>query len=137
MNKKRIFSIIIFVIGILTLIAGVVFLIIKLVSGPAVNDGNYLVSIGKWQEEDASGVIWNFSEIGKGTLTTNNHLNDYEFQWSIEDGKLKIETDWLYTINDEFEYTLNQSDNVLVIQKDTEEIKFIPVSEENEVDPTN
>ena len=33
---------------------------------------------------DEPSVIWNFTEIGKGTLTTNNHENDYDFIWAID-----------------------------------------------------
>lgn len=154
MDKKRI-SIIVFIVGIITLIAGVIFLVVQLNSGPAVHDGEYLVSIGEWMREggncaqlkcvsedtkcldlendgaddcESGGVIWNFTEIGEGTLTTNNHLNDYDFKWLIEDGKLKIRTDWLYELNDEFEYSLDQNNNVLILKKDGEEIKFIPAS---------
>ena len=129
MNKKRV-SLIVFIIGIITLIAGVIFLIIKLNAGAGISDGKYLVSIGKWAEEDADSVIWDFTEPGKGTLTTNNHLNDYDFTWSIEDEKLKIETDWLYTIDNEFEYKLDQNNNTLIIITDSEETKFVPVKAE-------
>lgn len=125
MNKKRI-PLIVFIIGIITLLAGVIFLIARIVTTPSTADGEYLVSIGRWEEEDASGVIWNFTELGKGTLTTNNNINDYDFKWAIEDGKIKIETDWLYTLNDEFEYSLDQNSKTLTIVKDGENIKFIP-----------
>lgn len=151
MNKKRI-SLIVFIIGIITLLAGVVFLMVKIVTTPSTTDGEYLVSIGKWEREGTectqskcaedtkcldengesviqcndSGVIWNFTELGKGTLTTNNHINDYDFRWAIEDGKIIIETDWLYTLNNEFEYRLDQNNKTLTIVKDGEDIKFIP-----------
>ena len=48
MNKKRI-SLIVSIIGLLTLIAGVVFLIVRLTAGPSVADGEYLVSVGEWK----------------------------------------------------------------------------------------
>ena len=127
MNKKRI-SLIVFIIGIITLLAGVVFLIIRLVTAPKVNDGDFLVSAGEWSKEDDSNVIWNFNEIGKGTLTTNNHLNDYDFKWTLEDGKLKIKTEWLYEMDDEFDYKLDQNGNTLIVVKEDEEIKFTPTS---------
>ena len=153
MNKKRI-SLIIFSIGILTLIASIVFLVVKLNMEPALHDGDFLVSVGEWTIENGKcsqlkcaketkcmdgngesmqicengGVIWNFTEIGKGTLTTNDHINDYDFRWIIEDNKLKIQTDWLYTMNDEFEYTLDQGNNILTIKDGDEEVKFVPLS---------
>ena len=126
--KKKI-SIAVFIIGIITLIAGVVFLILNLNSGPKIQDGEYLVSVGEWEEVDAPGVIWRFSEIGQGTLTTNNHLNDYDFIWALEGDKIKIETDWLYTLNNEYGYRINQSENILtLIQEDSTEINFRPAS---------
>lgn len=153
MNKKRI-SLIIFIIGILTLIASIVFLVVKLNIEPAPHDGDFLVSVGEWTIENGKcnqlqcteevecldaetkptescengGVIWNFTEIGKGTLTTNDHMNNYDFRWIIEDNKLKIQTDWLYTMNDEFEYTLDQGNNILTIKDGDEEVKFVPLS---------
>ena len=126
MNKKRV-SLIVFIIGLLTLIAGVVFLIVRLNAGPSVADGEYLVSVGEWKEQDEPSVIWNFTEIGKGTLTTTNHTNDYDFAWDLEKGKLKIDTEWLYTLNDEFDYTLDQNGNMLTLTRDDEETIFIPV----------
>ena len=126
MNQKRV-SLIVFIIGLLTLIAGVVFLIVRLNAGPSVADGEYLVSVGEWKEQDEPSVIWNFAEIGKGTLTTNNHTNDYDFVWAIEGGKLKVNTEWLYTLNDEFDYTLDQNGNMLTLTRGDEETIFIPV----------
>ena len=126
MNKKRI-SLIVLIIGLLTLIAGVVFLIVRLTAGPSVADGEYLVSVGEWKEQDEPSVIWNFKEIGKGTLTTNNHTNDYDFVWALEDGKLKINTEWLYTLNNEFDYVLDQGSNILTLTSGNETFTFVPV----------
>lgn len=129
MNKKRI-SIIVLIIGLITLIAGVVFLIIKLNAKPSIQDGEYLVTVGEWTKEDEPSVIWKFTEIGKGTLTTNDHLNDYDFAWALEDGKLKINTEWLYTLNNEFEYSLDQSNNILVLNSGDETFTFVPIIKE-------
>ena len=126
MNKKRV-SLIVLIIGLLTLIAGVVFLIVRLNAGPSVADGEYLVSVGEWKEQDEPSVIWNFKEIGKGTLTTNNHTNDYDFVWALEDGKLKINTEWLYTLNNEFDYVLDQGSNILTLTSGDETFTFVPV----------
>ncbi len=127
MKKKKILSIIIFIIGLIALIVGVVFLILDLNKGVSLQDGEYLVSVDSWVKEDEPGVIWTFTEIGKGKLTTNNYLNSYDFIWAIEDNKFKIETDWLYTLNDEFEYRID-SGNLILIQDDSTEIKFSPAS---------
>ena len=127
MNKKRV-SLIVFIIGLIALLAGVIFLIVRLNAGPSVADGEYLVSVGEWTEQSEPGVIWNFTEIGKGTLTTNDHLNDYEFAWALEDGKLQIETEWLYTMNNEFKYSLDQGSNILTLTSGDEEIIFVPAT---------
>ena len=125
MNKKRI-SLIVLIIGLITLIAGVIFLIVQLTAGPSVADGEYLVSVGEWTEQGVPGIVWNFTGIGKGTLTTNNHTNDYDFAWALEDGKLKIDTEWLYTLNDEFEYSLDQGSNILTLTGGEETFTFVP-----------
>jgi hypothetical protein len=70
-------------------------------------------------------VVWDFTEIGKGTLTTNAHENDYDFIWAIEDGKLKIETKWLYDLENEYDYKLDQDKGELVLSADGEEHKFV------------
>ena len=159
MDKKKITSIIIMIVGLATLVTGAVFLILRLNAGPGISDGEYLVSAGEWildndtsckkqdesteetesepkesqdeAKEDSipkidceSSVIWKFTEIGKGTLTTNAHTNDYDFQWAIEDGKLKIRTNWLYELDDEYEYRLNQGDGILTLKTDEKEYRF-------------
>ena len=149
MEKKRIISIVVMVIGLVTLVVGAVFLILKLTSKPAVEDGEYLVSAGNWvleqgnncelMEDDVSSeetnceegakVIWNFTEIGKGTLTTNGHLNDYSFAWALQEGRLLMQTDWLYKLDNEYEYTLNQGEGVLVLSDGENEYRFVAQSE--------
>lgn len=134
-ETKNLVGIIVMLVGILTLIAGLAFFLVKILTKPDVLDGDFLVSVGEWRLEtdtncadeanceDNSGVIWNFTEIGKGTLTTNNHLNDYDFIWAIENGKLKIETSWLYNLNDEYEYKIDNNKLIL-----NDEITFVPSS---------
>ena len=149
MEKKRIVSIVVMIIGLITLVVGAVFLILKLTSKPAVADGEYLVSAGNWileqgdncelmseatssQEakcEDGAKVIWNFTEIGKGTLTTNNHLNDYSFAWALQDGRMLVQTDWLYKLDNEYEYTLNQGEGVLTLSDGENEFRFVAQTE--------
>ena len=158
-KKKKIISIVVLVIGVLTLVAGIVVLILSLTRGPEVADGEYLVSAGEWvldedkncEEKEAEtkdeentengdseeetkkrnesncelSVIWKFTEIGKGTLTTNNHQNDYEFIWALEDGKLKIETKWLYELDNEYDYKLDQKAGTLTLTDDDESFQFV------------
>ena len=111
----------VFILGLIVLIAGVAFLIVSLVRQPKTRDAEYLVSVGKWVREDVPEVAWDFTEIGKGSLTTNSHTNDYDFIWAMEGNKLKIETKWLYNLNDEFEYKIK--DDKLVLN---DKIVFVP-----------
>ena len=127
MERKQKISIIIFIIGLVALVTGVVFLVLRLNRKATLQDGEYLVSVGSFQREDEPGVIWDFTEIGKGKLTTNNHLNDYDCIWALEDGKIKIETAWLYDLNDEYEYQLRDG-NLILIRDDSSEVKFSPRS---------
>lgn len=166
MDKKKICGIVTLVIGVLTLVGGVVFLVIKLNQSPAVDDGEYLVSVGKWTLDDGSncvdvtetetqtievdggeesinleatdsetnctsrgGVVWQFTEIGKGTLTTNNHVNDYDFKWALEDERLIIQTDWLYKLDNEYTYVLDQGAGTLVLSDGEKEYKFVAQTE--------
>lgn len=131
-NKKRVWGIVIFVFGLLVLAAGVTFLLFNLLKGPNVRDAEYLVEIGAWEREDEPTVIWNFTEIGKGTLTTNFRINDYDFIWRIDGDTLKIETDWLYDLNDEYTYKLDQGKNTLTLTSASGDINFVPASS---VDP--
>ena len=123
MNKQK-FSLIVFILGIFTLIAGATALILSFVLKPNMRDAEYLVEIGQWTENDAEGVIWNFTEIGKGTLTTNNHTNDYDFIWAIDGDKLKIETKWLTELNDEFTYKIDQGAKTLTLTSGEDSFTF-------------
>ncbi len=145
-DKKKICSIVVFAIGLFALVAGLVFLILSFLKGPELQDGEYLISVDYWKLEDgsnclkeseeadmncdASQVFWKFTEIGKGTLTTNGHENDYDFIWAIEDNKLRIETEWLYNLENEYEYSLNQSEGTLTLKEDGKEVKFLAKSDD-------
>lgn len=134
--KKRRLSLVVLIIGIVLLLGGGGFLAYRLLSRPGARDAEFLVEVGEWQREDAESVIWNFTEIGKGTLTTNNHQNDYDFLWSIEGDTLKIETKWLYDLNDEYSYEIKQGDKKLTLTKDDGEITFCAAThEETEPEP--
>lgn len=134
--KKRRLPLIVLIIGVLTLIGGGTFFALKFVMKPATRDADFLVEIGEWSRESAEDVIWNFTEIGKGTLTTNNHKNDYEFLWSINGDKLKIETKWLYDLNDEYTYKIQQDNKTLTLSSDDGDITFRAVErEETEPEP--
>ena len=120
-NKK---PMVFFAIGMITLVAGLAFLVFKLVAGPSKADAEFLISAGEWTREDESSVVWDFTEIGKGRLTTDDHVTDYDFIWALDGNKLKIETSWLYDLNDEFEYSLDQGAKILTLKTADKEIKF-------------
>lgn len=135
-KKKKVLYIGVFVIGVVMLIVGAVFLVLGLMRGAAVADGEYLVAAKNWtltdcENDDCDKVVWNFTEIGKGTLTTDGGEHNYDFKWAIEDGKLLIQTDWLYELNDEYNYSLNQGSSVLTLVADDEvEYKFVAQASE-------
>ena len=94
------------------------------------DEAEFLITTGEWVREDQPSVIWDFTEVGKGKLTTDSHLNDYDFIWKLDGGKLLIETAWLYDLNDDFDYTINQGEKTLTIKnadKNTE-VKFTAYS---------
>ena len=138
--NKIIFGIIALIIGGGALIASVAFFVIDLVSTPDLRDAEYLVQKRTWvmqsntaeNTECATGegvqpavcepvelpsenVIWTFTEIGKGVLTTNNHIDDHDFKWALDGDKLLIETDWLYTLYNEVSYKLDQKEETLEV----------------------
>ncbi len=134
-GKNKAVSLGVLIIGLIMLVVGVVFLILELKKASLLADGDFLVSAGEWrlvesvdcdaESECEDAVIWTFSEIGKGTLTTNGHKNDYDFIWAIRDGKLLIETDWLYKLNNEYEYALDQEARTLTVKNEGAEYKFV------------
>lgn len=124
-KKKLVWAITTLIVGLATLVTGIVFLVINLNKGAAAQDGDYLVAQKNWTLSDSDKVVWDFTEIGKGTLTTNGHENDYEFKWALEDGKLKIETDWLYELENEYDYALDQSNGKLTLSADGKEYEFV------------
>ena len=126
-SAKKIISIIVFIVGLIALAVGAVFFVLDLTKKASVEDADYLVSMKRWTEKDNESVIWEFTEIGKGTLTTNSHTDDYDFIWAIEDGTLKIETAWLYDLNDEFSYVLDQENMTLTLTKDGTSVVFVPL----------
>ena len=75
-KKKKITCITIFVLGMIVLVVGTVFMVLNVLKGNAVADGEYLVAAGDWMltdcgNENCDKVVWDFTEIGKGVLTTD------------------------------------------------------------------
>lgn len=64
-------------------------------------------------EPNANNVIWKFTEIGKGVLTTNNHIDDHNFLWALDGDKLLIEVEWLQDLYNEVTYSLDQKNETL------------------------
>lgn len=138
MNKKKL-SLIVFIIGLITLVGGITALILSFVLKPNMRDAEYLVSMDKWVlqpdvevpegseanvETIDTNVIWKFTEIGKGTLTTNNHINDYDFIWAIDGDTLKVETKWFYELNNEYTYKIDQGAKTLTLTTGETEYRF-------------
>ena len=100
------------------------------------SDADFLVSVGTWEKSGTSKVKWIFKEDGKGSLTTNDALNFYDFTWTLENGTLKIVTDWLYTLEDEFSFTLNREEEsfTVVAKEDEKESVFIKTTADSNSD---
>lgn len=124
-KSHRATSLVIFLIGLAVLVIGVIILVLNITARPAVPDADYLVDRSIWTLSDAPQVEWTFTEVGKGTLTTNSHTNDYNFLWSISGDKLTIETDWLYTLDDTYTYKLDQSTSTLTLTTDDGATSYI------------
>ena len=126
-NKNKRIGIVALVLGLIVCAVGLAVLIVNLTAQPGLRDAEYLTSIGKWQKSGEPAVVWDFTEVGKGTLTTNAHANDYNFLWEIEGDTLKVETSWLYTLNDEYTYELDQDAKTLTLTAGTDKTVFVPV----------
>ena len=124
-KSHRATSLVIFLIGLAVLVTGVIILVLNITAHPAVPDADYLVDKSTWTLADTPQVEWTFTEVGKGTLTTNSHTNDYNFLWSISGDKLTIETDWLYTLDDTYTYKLDQSTATLTLTTDDGTTSYI------------
>lgn len=131
-NGKKTAGIVVLILGIATLVAGVTFLLVNLLKAPTVRDADFLVQVETWQLENEPSVEWKFTEIGKGTLTTNSHINDYDFIWAIDGDTLKIETAWLYTLNDEYAYKIDQGQKTLMLTSGEDIYTFVPATDEKD-----
>ncbi len=106
-SKSRRWPKLILIAGVIMLIVGAVLFVVKTVSGATLRDANTLIEVGVWQREDAPEVVWTFTEMGKGTLTSNGHQNDYDFLWRIDGDTLKLKVKWLYDVESEYTYHLD------------------------------
>lgn len=114
-RKMQKSGLVMLIVGLVVLVAGLAWMLVKLPHGAGLRDAEYLVEVGTWVREDAPGVVWEFTEVGNGRLTTNDGLNTYDFIWALEGSELRIETDWLYTLGDSYIYQLDQGTERLVL----------------------
>lgn len=124
--KKR-FPLVIFIIGIITLLAGGGFLAWRYLEPPSISDADYLVQLRTWTAKTSESLVWTFTEVGKGQLTTNNHQNDYDFLWALDGNQLKTETAWAYPLQNTFTYKLNRQDNTLELSSGDKTVVFTAV----------
>ncbi|MBR2586847.1 hypothetical protein IKE71_00515 [Candidatus Saccharibacteria bacterium] len=74
-----------------------------------------------WEKEGAPTVIWTFRKDGTGELTTNKS-NYYDMKWNLEQEegansfKLKITTDWLYELEDDFLLEFDRENDKLMLK---------------------
>ncbi|MDO4611632.1 MAG: DUF5640 domain-containing protein [Candidatus Saccharibacteria bacterium] len=130
MDKKKV-SLGVFATGVVALVAGIVVMLVNLLGTSAMRDADYLVSqTGFYREVEGERVVWAFSEIGKGWLGTDGE-NKYDFEWKIEGDKLLIDTAWLYELNDEYTYKIDQEAGTLTLNNEIV-FKVIPAIGEAE-----
>ena len=129
-NKKKIALIVSGIILLLGLIGGAIWYFLLRDTTPPLSDAEFLVKYGTWEKSGAPKVKWIFKGDGKGTLTTNNMINDYEFTWTLEGGILKISTAWLYDLEDEFAFSLNREEEsfTVIAKADAKESTFVPTT---------
>ncbi len=131
--KKKIAIIIFAIFGTLAIAFGV-FLIISAIQGEdpysKMAEAEVLIDVKKWQKEDEPTVIWEFGE-GTGKVTTNK-IEYFDMEWGMKDGVLSIKTDWLATLKDEFDITVDKSapSFTVVSRSDGKESTFVPYEEE-------
>ena len=91
-------------------------------------DEEFLTEIGSWQKQDSPSLVWTFGSGNKGSLTTNGGLNTYDMVWEISGDKLTIKTDWFYTMEDEFTFTIDKKEKILTVvsSEDDKETVFVP-----------
>lgn len=84
-----------------------------------------------WEKEGAPTVIWTFRADGTGELTTNKS-NYYDMKWSFEqEGEqqvLKIDTAWLYELNDSFVFSLDRENNSFSVKNLSDETESVFVA---------
>lgn len=75
------------------------------------NDVEFLSDIDAWEKLDSPTVIWSLRADGTGELTTNKE-NYYDLKWYLSNGKLEIDTAWLYGLSDAFEISLDRESEI-------------------------
>lgn len=128
-ERPKKIGLIVFLVGLVVLAAGLVFMLTRVLAKPGLRDAEFLVSIGKWTREDATEVEWDFTEVGKGTLTTNGHKNDYDFIWALSGDQIEIETEWFYALENTYTYQIDQEAKKLILSVETGSWTFVPATE--------
>ncbi len=135
-NKKKLILIIVGIFLLLVAIVVGLYFFLTQEKEPEKTDAELLVSVGTWEKEGSEKVKWIFKDGGKGTLTTNE-TNFYDFTWTLSDEAnsegekvLKIDTNWFYTMKDEFSFVYNREENTfhVVSSEDGKESTFIPTT---------
>ncbi len=97
---------------------------------PVLSDTEYLIKIESWEKTGAPTVIWTFRDDRVGELTTNK-TNYYTTKWALEEdgAKLHILTNWLYELDDTFEFSLDRENNTFTVKNlaDETESVFVPL----------
>lgn len=90
-------------------------------------DRDYLVAHA-WEKQGAPTVIWTFRADGTGEITTNKQ-NYYTMNWSLEqENSLAIKTDWLYELNDNFDFSYDKETDSFTVKNLADETESVFVA---------
>jgi len=134
LGKKARMAIIIgsVVVGLAVVGALLYFLVFRKEEPVAVLTDRDILVAHAWEKQDAPTVIWTFHADGTGEITTNKS-NYYDMKWYFEqdgeDRTLKIDTAWLYELNDSFSFTLDRENSSFTVKNlaDEGESVFVPL----------
>lgn len=126
MKKKKIIVIICSVLAFAAIVAGAFFITKSINEKANISTAEFLASGHEWKKSGEETVVWTFESNGTCKVTTNS-TETFDCKWEIEDKNLKIETDWLTTLKDEFEISINTSDNsfTAISKSDGKESTFV------------
>ncbi|MBR3319727.1 hypothetical protein IKG20_00230 [Candidatus Saccharibacteria bacterium] len=134
LSKKAKLAIIIsaIVLGVIAIALVLILIVFKKTEPEVVLTDLDILTAHAWEKEGAETVIWTLNRDGTGEITTNKS-NYYDMKWTIEQGEetqtLKVDTAWLYELNDSFSFSLDREADSFTVKNlaDETESVFVPL----------